>query len=297
MTFKSFLMIGAMAAGFGATALTPATALADGYPASLRHPAPGRHKPKPVRQATRIKVVERVVERPVYIEKIVKVPVDRPVYVDRPVEKIVEKVINVPVDRPVYVDRPVDRVVERRVEVPVVKVVERPVYIDRPVDRIIDRVIERRVEIPVERPVYIERRVYVDREPSYHERYYGGSAVVESSESRYESESYSSSAEESRWSQGRYGYGQAYDLNPFTGQSDGLMTGLNMYGTTARYGAGGGWIPRQQSNGSAAWGMSRAYGSASASSSAHSSASASTSVHVGGGSHGGGGHSGGCCGH
>jgi hypothetical protein len=82
-----------------------------------------------------------------------------------------------------------------------------------------------------------------------------------------------------------------------TGQPDYLMTGLNVYGTTARYGAHGGWIPRVQSGATSAWGMSRAYGSATASSSARASASASASVRVGGSSHGGGGHGGGCCGH
>lgn len=56
-----------------------------------------------------VKVVEKVVEKPVYIEK----PVEKIVYVDRPVETVVEK--------PIYVDRPVE--------------VEKVVYVDRYVEK------------------------------------------------------------------------------------------------------------------------------------------------------------------
>ena len=93
MNPKAVLLIGAttmMLAAMGPAA----TALADGYPASVAPVA----KPRPVVR-TRVKIVER----PVYVEKIVK----QPVYIEKRTE--------VPVDRPVYVDRPVERIVEKRV--------------------------------------------------------------------------------------------------------------------------------------------------------------------------------------
>lgn len=68
-------------------------------------------------------VVEKVVEKPVYrdkvVEKIVEKPVEKIVYRDKVVEKIVEK----PVEKIVYRDKVVEKIVEKPVEKVVEKIV------------------------------------------------------------------------------------------------------------------------------------------------------------------------------
>jgi hypothetical protein len=126
--------------------------------------------------------IVKTIEKPVFIEKIVKQPVekivDRPVYIKSPpeivqqpivVEKAVIKEIKVPVEKTVYVKSPPET---RIVHQPVVKTVEKPVFIerivkqpyevekivekfiDRPVEKIVDRPIIQTVEKIVDRPVY-----------------------------------------------------------------------------------------------------------------------------------------------
>jgi len=120
-------------------------------------------------------VVEKVVDRPVYVDKIV----DR--IVDRPVDRIVEKAVSVPqtvyVDK--YIDRPqiIERVIEHEkvVHVPQVqqifveKNVETPVYVDRVVDRVVEQPINRIVETRVEIPKIQTIEKIVDR-PVYVDR-------------------------------------------------------------------------------------------------------------------------------
>lgn len=74
--------------------------------------------------ASKIKVLEKVVEKPIYVEK--------PVFIEKVVEKPVEKIV----EKPVYI--------ERTVEVPVDRIVEKPVVIEK--------------ETVVEKPVPIEKR-------------------------------------------------------------------------------------------------------------------------------------------
>lgn len=74
--------------------------------------------------SSKIRVVEKVVEKPVYVEK--------PVFIEKVVEKPVEKIV----EKPVYI--------ERTVEVPVDRIVEKPVVIEK--------------ETIVEKPVPIEKR-------------------------------------------------------------------------------------------------------------------------------------------
>ena len=76
-----------------------------------------------------VRVVEKIVEKPVdrVIEKIV----------DRPVDRIIEKIV----------DRPVDRVIEKIVDRPVERIVEK--IVERPVDRIVEKIVEKPVEIIV----------------------------------------------------------------------------------------------------------------------------------------------------
>ncbi|WP_419318569.1 IMCp domain-containing protein [Caulobacter sp. ErkDOM-E] len=197
--FRTLLLAGSIVA---ATSLA-APALADGYPAALQK-APAK-RPKPV---TRVVYVDRVVEKPVYI--------DRPV--DRVVEKIVERRVEVPVvkvvekivEKPVYVDRPVDRVVEKIVKVPVERIVEKPVYIDR----------------VVERPVQVARDC--DCGPRHERRRedHRASGGVIISDETYESESarYEESQESRSWDGAAY-YGGNQNFS-------------------TRYGLGGGWLPQ-----------------------------------------------------
>ena len=93
------------------------------------------------------KIVEKVVEKPVevVVEKIKEVEVEvekiveKPVYVDKIVEKIVEKpvekIVEKVVEKPVEVI--VEKVVEKEVEVIVEKVVEKPIYVDKEVEKIV----------------------------------------------------------------------------------------------------------------------------------------------------------------
>lgn len=84
------------------------------------------------------KLVEKVVEKPVYrdkvVEKIVEKPVEKIVYRDKVVEKIVEK----PVEKIVYRDKVVEKIVE--------KPVEKIVYRDKVVEKIVEKPVEKVVE-------------------------------------------------------------------------------------------------------------------------------------------------------
>ncbi len=214
--FRTLLLVTALAA---ASLATPA--LADGYPAELRKtPAPRPAPVKRAKPATKVVYVDRVVEKPVYIDRPVERIVERRVEV--PVVKVVEKIVEKPVDR--FVDRPVDRIVEKKV------------YVDRPVDRVVEKIVKVPVERIVEKPVYVdrvvERPVYVERGcdcgPRHDRRSEddrGASGAIISDET-YESESarYEESHESRSWGGSAY-YG-----------------GNQHYAT--RYGPGGGWLPQ-----------------------------------------------------
>ncbi|MGB9643185.1 MAG: OmpA family protein [Candidatus Ratteibacteria bacterium] len=66
-------------------------------------------------------------KKTVYVDKIIEKPVEKIVYVEKPVEKIIEK----PVEKIVYVDRPVEKIVE--------KPVEKIVYVEKPVEKIVEK--------------------------------------------------------------------------------------------------------------------------------------------------------------
>jgi len=117
--------------------------------------------------------VIQTVEKPVYIEKIVKEPyevekivekfIDRPVdrIVEKPVIHTVEKIVDRPViqtvEKPVYIEKIVDRPVEKIVEKPIYQTVEK--IVDRPVIQTVEKIVERPVFQTVEKPVYIEKIV------------------------------------------------------------------------------------------------------------------------------------------
>lgn len=102
-------------------------------------------------------VVEKIVDRPVTVEKIVEKIVDRPVEVEKIVERPYKQVVEKIVDRPYPVE--VERIVEKevKVEVPVEKVVEkiidRPVPVEVPIDRPYPVTVEKIVEKFVDRPI------------------------------------------------------------------------------------------------------------------------------------------------
>jgi hypothetical protein len=96
-------------------------------------------------------VVEKAVEKPVYIDRKVEVPVDRvvevekPVYVDRPVEKIVEREVVV------------EKIVEKPVTVEIEKIVEKPVTVE------VEKIVEKPVTVEVEKIVSVEKIVEVEK--------------------------------------------------------------------------------------------------------------------------------------
>ncbi|KAL7028155.1 hypothetical protein ACKWTF_005741 [Chironomus riparius] len=101
--------------------------------------------------------VIQTVEKPVYIEKIVKEPYE--------VERIVEKFIDRPVEK--IVEKPVIHTVEKIVDRPVIQTVEKPVYIEKIVDRPVEKIIEKpffqTVEKIVEKPVIQTVEKFIDR--------------------------------------------------------------------------------------------------------------------------------------
>lgn len=118
------------------------------------------YQPYQVTKTERIPVpyiVEKIVDRPVQVEKIVEKIVDRPVEVEKIVERPYKEVVEKYIDRPYPVE--VERIVEKevKVEVPVEKVVEkiidRPVPVEVPVDRPYPVTVEKIVEKFVDRPV------------------------------------------------------------------------------------------------------------------------------------------------
>ncbi len=261
--FRTLLLLGAMAA---ATSVA-APVLADGYPAQLHKKPASRpaqaKRPKPV---TKVVYVDRVIEKPVYI--------------DRPVDRVVEK--KVYVDRPV--DRPVERIVEKIVHVPVERIVERPVYVDR----------------VVERPVYVERDC--DCGPRHERRredHRASGGVIISDES-YESEStrYEESLESRSWGGAAY-YGGNQNVSSRYGPGGGwlpqpVVTAPQDYyeppyiggGYVGRPsgGRGGGYYGGVVSGQGGGWAGGSAGASARSSASASASASSSVRVTVGGGS-------------
>ena len=104
----------------------------------------------------------KTIEKPVYIDRIVQQPYE----VEKIVEKIVDRPIIQTVEKPVYIEKFIDRPVEKIVEKPVIQTVEkfidRPVtvekYIDRPypVEKYIDRPVPYAVNVPYEKPVFVK---------------------------------------------------------------------------------------------------------------------------------------------
>ena len=148
---------------------------ADQQPGAFAHALqPVALVPAPQRQMVPVHVVEKVVDRPVekivYVDRPVetKVPVEKLVYVDRPYEVQVEKIVTV--DRPVEIEKVVTKEVpvevekiviqERVVEVPVPKVTMTEHVVEVPVDRIVTK----EVEVPVEKIVERVRTEFVETE-------------------------------------------------------------------------------------------------------------------------------------
>lgn len=118
------------------------------------------YQPYQVTKTERIPVpyiVEKIIDRPVQVEKIVERIVDRPVEVEKIVERPYKEVIEKFIDRPYPVE--VERIVEKevKVEVPVERVVEkiidRPVQVEVPVDRPYPVTVEKIVEKFIDRPI------------------------------------------------------------------------------------------------------------------------------------------------
>jgi hypothetical protein len=120
-----------------------------------------RARPRPMRIVSmpatkhfyfKTRTIQRTVEKPVVVE--------RPVFIDRPVDRIIEKpvYINHTIETPVYRDRIVEKPVyiEKQIERPVM--VEKPIVVER---RVLERpvVVERQCTQPVviERPVVIKK--------------------------------------------------------------------------------------------------------------------------------------------
>lgn len=116
------------------------------------------YQPYQVTKTERIPyIVEKIIDRPVQVEKIVEKIVDRPVEVEKIVERPYKEVIEKFIDRPYPVE--VEKIVEKevKIEIPVEKVVEkiidRPVAVEVPVDRPYPVTVEKIVEKFVDRPI------------------------------------------------------------------------------------------------------------------------------------------------
>jgi hypothetical protein len=119
-------------------------------------------------------MVDRIVERPYYVEKIIEkkreVPVQRiveiPIYVDKIVERPVEKRVEVPYT----VQKQVERIIQKNVNVPLIttkqvdvlveRIIEEPMEIIEEIEVPYEKIVERIVEVPV----YIEKEIYEDIE-------------------------------------------------------------------------------------------------------------------------------------
>lgn len=138
-------------------------------PIYLPIPAQSPSTPSPSRQVIvqdrPVVVVDRPVEVQVPVTKYVEKIVDRPVHVDRVVEKQVP--VPYPVEVNKFIDRPypVEKIVDRPVEVE--RVVEKQVPVPYPVERIVDRpveverIVEKEVQVAIPYPVEVNK--YIDR--------------------------------------------------------------------------------------------------------------------------------------
>lgn len=104
--------------------------------------------------------VDRLIEKPMYLDRIIEKPltiekekiiyVDKPIYVDRVVEKPIEK------EKIIYVDKPVEKIVY----------VDKIVYIDKPVpiEKIVykDKIVEKLIPQIQEKIVYIDRPIEIE---------------------------------------------------------------------------------------------------------------------------------------
>lgn len=108
-------------------------------------------------------VVEKIVDRPVHVEKIVEKIVDRPVEV----EKIVEKEVKIAVP----VEKIVEKFIDRPYPVEIEKIVEKEVKIEVPVEKIVEKIIDRpvpvEIHVPVDRPYPVEVEKFIDRPIPY----------------------------------------------------------------------------------------------------------------------------------
>lgn len=144
-----------------------------------------------------LKPIEKIVDRPIIVEKIVEVPVDRIV------EKIVEKKVPVEVikyidkivERPVEVIKTVDRIVEKRVPVEVLKIDDKKIHeleeenlrlktnleewriklieLESKLKESHIQIVEKRVEIPIEvvkQVVEVEKKIEVPTENKIDEK-------------------------------------------------------------------------------------------------------------------------------
>ena len=98
--------------------------------------------------------MEKIVERPIYIEKLV----EKPIYI----EKIVE------VEYEVIVEKKIEIPVERIVEVPVEVTVEMPVTVERIVEKpiYIEKIVERPTEVLVEEEEAEDKELRLNHELS-----------------------------------------------------------------------------------------------------------------------------------
>jgi len=92
--------------------------------------------------ASRTKIIRKVVEKPVFIERTVEKTVEKPVILERPIDRVIE--------RPVYIDR----------------VIEKPVYLDRVIEKPV--VEERVIEKPVIQEKIIEKPVIIKEKANHH---------------------------------------------------------------------------------------------------------------------------------
>ena len=119
------------------------------------------------------------IERVTIVEETIPVPIEK--IIDRPVERNVEQYVENLIEKEVieyniiediqYVDKLVNVNIEKRVENPVVRqnIIQKPIYIERIVDKQIPRNIEKIVEVKVDRIIEVPVDVIVEV-PTFKER-------------------------------------------------------------------------------------------------------------------------------
>ena len=111
--------------------------------------------------------IDYIIEKSVFVPRENVFEINVPQINARRVDRDIVKLVNIErvVERPVAVERPVEVVLKRYIEVPrfVEQVEEREVPIEAKIERVIERLVERKIEVPVEKIIEVPVHVHTER--------------------------------------------------------------------------------------------------------------------------------------